>query len=221
MDRARRAVEAIRRRLVDVERQLATHPYLAAIESGELPREKLGVFGREQMHIIRSDMQSFAIRVSKAERPQDLAFFSASMEFEGTALKALEPILNHFPAPAEEGPLPGAFAYAAFVAWMADRVRDAEYVGAFLVNLPVWGATCDRLARALRGRYELDDVHCAFFDLFATPSPAFEEDALDIISSGLERGVKEASIFRSSRLLQGYERMYWDALAADAGLGGA
>jgi hypothetical protein len=212
-------VDETRGALAAVEERIATHVWVAAAEAGDLTREDLGLFGREQVHIIGSDRASFAIRAGRAREEKDVAFFSGSVEFEGTALEMLKPYLRECPpspeATAGEGPLPGTFAYAAFVAWMADRVTDAEYVGAFLINLPVWGANCGRLAAALRERYGLDDDACAFFDLFAGSSPEWEEKALDVIERGIAGGVDPAGIARCARLLQGYELMYWDTLHAE------
>jgi hypothetical protein len=52
----------------------------------------------------------------------------------------------------------------------------------------------------------------AFFDLFASPPAEFEGQALAVVEAGLERGTDPRLIKRAARLLQGYEKLYWDTL---------
>ena len=106
-----------------------------------------------------------------------------------------------------------------FVAWLALYGSDAELAAAFLVNFAAWGANCGRLSRVLQARYGLARTDVAFFDLFAN-LPPFEAEALSVIQGGLDRGIPAARIHRAARLLQGYELMFWDAMARAAGLGG-
>jgi hypothetical protein len=109
-------------------------------------------------------------------------------------------------------PIPGALAYSAYVAWLALYGSAAEFAGAFLVNLEAWGANCGRLSQALQDRYGLTKQDVAFFDLFATPPPGFEDRGLAVVDEGLAGGVDPAGIRRAARLLQGYELLYWDTM---------
>jgi hypothetical protein len=115
-------------------------------------------------------------------------------------------------AAASAEPLAGAFAYSAYVAWLAMYASEAEFAGAFLINLPAWGANCGAMSRLLKANYGLAPGDVAFFDLFAAPSEAFEQGALAVIAEGLERAVDPRSIHRAARLLQDYELLYWDTL---------
>ena len=99
-------------------------------------------------------------------------------------------------------PFPGAFAYSAFVAWLSLYASEAEFVGAFLINLPVWGANCGRMADALRREYRLAEADVAFFTLFATA-----------VAEGLDQRVHQDRIRRTTALLQGYELLFWDTMA--------
>jgi len=108
------------------------------------------------------------------------------------ALKALE-LFNAGVAaapgtPVSDDPLPGAFAYCAFVAWLSLYASEAEFVGALLINLPVWGSNCARMAEALRSKYGLSEAEVAFFTMFATAPPGFEDRATRGVGSQV-RGV--------------------------------
>ena len=53
----------------------------------------------------------------------------------------------------------------------------------------------------------------AFFDLFSGPAPSeFEDGVHRVIDNGLNHGVDEAHLGRAARLLQSYERMFWDGV---------
>lgn len=109
-------------------------------------------------------------------------------------------------------PLPGAFAYSAYVTWLALFGSPAEFAGAFLVNLEAWGENCGRMSRALREGYGLTREQVAFFDLFADPPSDFEARGLAVVAEGLGQGVAPGLIHRAARLLQGYELLCWDTL---------
>jgi hypothetical protein len=69
------------------------------------------------------------------------------------------------------------------------------------------------MADALRSRYGFSEADVAFFTLFATAPPGFEERAAAVIAEGLAHGVAQAKIRRAASLLQGYELLFWDTMA--------
>jgi hypothetical protein len=83
-----------------------------------------------------------------------------------------------------------------------------------LVNFAAWGANCSRMSRALRDRYGLTNEATAFFDLFAAPPGEFESQAMTVVAGGLARGGEPRLVKRTARLLQGFEKLYWDTLRA-------
>ena len=95
---------------------------------------------------------------------------------------------------------------------------DAELAGALLVNFPAWGANCGRMRAALREKYGLATSALVFFNLFAD-MPSFEQEAVAIMQNALDRGLPAQLIHRAARMLQGYELMFWDAMAGVAGVG--
>jgi len=210
-------VKAVRQELQPVNTRILSHAYIQAVQEGRIGREQLQLFAAQQAHIIESDLRSVALMVARAGSERSRAFFLEMLEGERAALQALGSLAavvgtGPLPPGADE-PLPGAFAYSAFVAWLSLYASEAEFAGAFLINLPVWGANCARMAEALRGNYGLTGEDVAFFTLFATMPPGFEERAASVVAEGLAHGVIPAKIRRAAALLQGYELAFWDTLA--------
>ena len=209
-------VDETRQALQPVEMRIRRHPYLDAVEAGSLSRDELRRFAGQQHHIIASDLRAMALLVAKAESPETREFFWGGIQGEWAALEALQAFAGALPMPAEDlqaaEPIPGAFAYSAYVAWLALFASCAEFAAAFLVNLEAWGGNCARMSQALRARYQLKNGEVAFFDLFSSPPPGFQERALRVIQEGLDRGVRPEHVTRAARMLQGYELLYWDTL---------
>jgi pyrroloquinoline quinone (PQQ) biosynthesis protein C len=220
--RARELIVETRQEIAPVEHRIRQHPYLGALEARKVDRGMLGTFAGQQRHIIESDLRSVALIVARADSQAPRDFFMGMLQGERAALEALEAFgkalgISRDKLAAAE-PLPGAFAYSAYVAWLALYGSAAEFAGAFLVNLEAWGANCGRMSRALQDRYGLTKQDVAFFDLFAAPPPGFEDGGLAVVDEGLAGGVDPARIRRAARLLQGYELLYWDTMlqAAEA-----
>lgn len=215
-------IETLREGLRPVEDEIRQHPYLAALEAGRVRREDLRRFAGEQSHIIRSDLRSIGHLASRFAAPPSAPFFQAVLAGEHAALDALrvfaravgmdEALLDAYE------PAPGAQAYPAFMAWLALHGSEAEVAGAFLVNFAAWGANCGRMSRALQRRYGFAAAEAAFFDLFASPPADFDAQALAVVDAGLAHGTDPRLVMRAARMLQGYERQYWDTLHALSGL---
>ena len=216
-DEVLKLVEGVRRELQPVNVNILNHPYLQALGAGRIERERLRLFAAQQSYIIGSDLRSVALMVARASSERTRAFFLELLEGERAALKALESFRAAVSGPAAIAggyePLPGAFAYCAFVAWLSLYASEAEFAGALLINLPVWGANCGRMAEALRSRYGLSGAEVAFFTLFATAPPGFEERAAAVLGEGLAHGIAPGSIRQAASLLQGYELLFWDTMA--------
>ncbi len=211
-------IEEIKHDLKPVEQEIRGHPYLAELEAGRLRREDLRLFAGEQYHIIRSDLRSVEHLVHRFGATASGRFFQAVLGGEVMALDTLkafalavgmdEALLGVYE------PAPGAQAYPAFMAWLALHGSEAEVTAGVLINFSAWGANCGRMSRALRAQYGLTAGDTTFFDLFAAPPPEFEAGALAVVEEGLGRGADPRLIKRAARLLQGFEKLYWDTLSA-------
>ena len=210
-------VERVRHELQPIEAKILNHRYLQALEAGRIERGQLRIFAGQQSHIIGSDLRSVAQMVARASSERSQAFFLELLEGERAALKALDlfkaAVSSTAGTPISDEPLPGAFAYCAFVAWLSLHASEAEFAGAFLINLPVWGANCGRMADALRSKYGLSQAEVAFFTMFATAPPGFEDRAVVVVADGLAHGVTPGSVRQAASMLQGYELLFWDTMA--------
>jgi hypothetical protein len=114
-------------------------------------------------------------------------------------------------------PVPSAFAYSAFVAWLRLYGSDAEVAAAFTANFAAWGANCGQMGNALKTQYGIEPGAVAFFDLFANLATV-DDTALAVIQHGLDLGVPSILLERAARLMQGYELMFWESRAEAAGV---
>ena len=213
---AKALLEGIRQDLQPVTEQLLGHPYVKALEEGQIGREKLRLFAGEQYSIIASDLKSVAYLLSRFGSAPSRDFFLGILHGERAAWDALLTLVNALGLSeaqlSEHEPAAGAHAYTCYMAWLALYASDAEIAAAYLVNFPAWGQNCGRLSRILKERFGMGEKEVAFFDLFASPPTTFEADALKVIQQGLDRGIEPSLIQRAARLLQAYELMYWDTL---------
>lgn len=217
-DRARRLVAEIRSDLRRAEDEIRNHPYLTALEGGQIPRENLRAFAGEQYSIIRSDLRSQALLVSRfgasaSARPFFGGLLAGETEALGLLLRFGRALGLDERDLATYEPRPEAQTYPSYVAWLASYGNQADVAASFLVNFAVFGENTGRMAAALRSRYGFTAEQTAFFDFFAAPVPGFEEAALAVIAEGMVRGAEPRLIKRSARLLQAYEKDFWDAVA--------
>jgi len=214
---ARRLVEEIRAELRPIEDQIRNSPYLAALERGEVSRDNLRAFAGKQYSIIRSDLRSNAQMASRFGATPGGPFFRDLVNGEAIALglildfgKALG--LTEADLAAYE-PRPRAQTYPSYVTALAHYGTDADIAAAYLVNFAVFGENTGRMGAALRSRYGFSAQDTAFFDFFSGLPPEFEPQGLAIIASGLQGCAEERQIKRAARLLQAYEKDFWDAVA--------
>jgi pyrroloquinoline quinone (PQQ) biosynthesis protein C len=214
--RARLLLDDTRKAIASTEERIRHHPYLDALEAREVEKGKLALFAGQQCHIIENDLRNVALIVSRAESQAARDFLTGMLQGERAAMEALGAFGKALGQSTEQlhaaEPLPGAFAYTAYVTWLATYGTAAEFVGAFLVNLSAWGENCGRISRALKAGYGLSGQDVAFFDLFASAPPGFEEQGLAVVEEGLEQGADPVRIRRAARLLQGFELLYWDTM---------
>ena len=200
------------------ETKLRTHPYVAAVQRGDIPRDKLRHIVAEEYHIVTSDLRSIGQLLSRFGHTASGPFFAGAYQGEQAALAALKKLAATLGMSEADlldyEPMAGAHAYTAYMAWLAHYGEDAQVAAAFAVNFPAWGANCGKLSAALQDKYGLSAEDVTFFSNFAKPIPGFQEAAAAIVDAGLERGVAERDIKRAVRLLQAYELMFWDALYA-------
>jgi pyrroloquinoline quinone (PQQ) biosynthesis protein C len=219
MSDARELIDTIRNELKPLHQKIIGHRYLAALETGQVARESLSVFAVQQHHIIASDLRSIALLIARHGDLPSRPYLLNILQGENSAFEALTKFaqalgISNATLGGSE-PIPAAFAYSAFLAWLGMYGSDAEMASALSLNFVAWGANCGRMSAALKAGYGLTAEAVTFFDLFANLPPA-SDAAIPVIQAGLDRGVSTALIARAARMLQGYELMYWDSMAEAA-----
>jgi len=217
---ARALVAEMREELGGVEEEIRNHPYLEALERGEPSIENLRAFAGEQYNIIRSDLRSDALLVSRfGANPAARGYFQGLVAGE---IIALDLLLDFAAALGLEEkdlevyePRSLAQVYPAYVATLAAYGSEADVGAAFHVNFAVFGEMTGRMSAALRSQYGLQPEDVAFFDFFATPVPGFDEAGVAVIAEGLLHGAHPRQIKRAARLLQAYELLFWNAVAEE------
>jgi len=221
MKGARELVDAIRTELEPLHHKITGHRYVAALENARVPRESLALFAIQQYHIIASDLRSVALLLARHGNLPSRPYLLNVLQGENNAFEVLAKFAQALRISDEalrgSEPIPAAFAYSTFFAWLAMYGSDAEMAAALSLNFAEWGINCGRMSAALKTKYGLKPDAVTFFDLFANLLPA-SDAATAVIEGGLDRGVPAAAIARAARMLQGYELMYWDAMAEAAGV---
>jgi len=206
----------------ETERALAEHPMVLAAERGEMPLEAIRLVLLEEYSIEQSDLRSMAAALARfGGGAAGRAFFLASAGGESIAMEslvAMARVLKLSEADlAAYQPMPAAHAYSAYLAQLSHYGGEAAIAAGFAVNFPAWGRMCGRLRDALlRPPYSLARGDVAFLSYFAEPVPGFDLSATAVIAEGMAGGETAEGIRSAVMLLQGYERMFWDAVWAKA-----
>jgi len=104
--------------------------------------------------------------------------------------------------------MPEAIQYTHYLSWLANYATTREFALAITVNMPVWGSNVTRLGNALRSRYGIREV--GFFDVFKGPYTELEDRAVRI--SGDLDGESAVRVMNMARIIQAYEKAFWDAI---------
>lgn len=221
MTQAEILVRQIHDDLSAVEESLRAHPYPLGFHDGSLSPDALTPFLGHQYHIAFSDLRSAALAIHRFGDQASATFFKGFLDGEFAALDGIRAMaqkigLSEADLVAYE-PSAEGFAYGAYVCHQANHGSAAEIMCGFLVNLAAWGHNCGQIGEGLRAHYGWGPGDTAFVDSFAA-LPSFEDQALPVIQEGLDHGEDPVRIARTARLIQSYEKMFWDAMAKEVGL---
>jgi pyrroloquinoline quinone (PQQ) biosynthesis protein C len=216
MSEARRLFDEMKHEMAPLEDRIRSHPFVAAVDAGSIPRDRFRLFAGEQYHIIETDLRNVARLVSRHSDAPAHDFFWGVLQGEKAALEQLmlfgAAVGMDREALATHEPDPRAHAYTAYMTWLAVYGWAGQVAGAFALNFPAWGENCARLSVGLQESYGFSKDEVGFFDLFAAPPPDLVDRAADLVEHDLARGLSPDQIKRAARLLQGYELMFWDAM---------
>lgn len=218
---AEKLISSLRGKLQPLMDNIRNHSYLDALETGRVPRESLRIFAAQQYHIVTNGIMNIALiiaRFGNLPSRQMLNFFlqaefevnRAVLEF-AAALPMSEAELRTTPL------LAAALPFSYFETYLCFYRSDAELITAFLFDAEVWIWNARRVSNALQKHYGFDKQSVRFFEMYANYQ-ASDEQVYPPLQAALQRGVAAEDIRQSARLLLEYEKMFWDAMAAAAGV---
>jgi thiaminase len=211
----RKFVESVRNDLSATMESILNHPYLNALEKKELSKQSLGRFVCEQYHIISNDRRNFAFMAAKASSDTTARLFADGLINEIDALNKLlqmaeELDIIHDKIESYE-PLAGCNAYTNYLTRLAVYGSDEEILLAVLVDFPVWGTNCGKMAYLLKRNYGFSNEACVFLENFSKPLPEeFVDKSCELIQRGLH--IREKELRRAARLILDYELLFWDTI---------
>ncbi|MFG2953968.1 transcriptional regulator [Streptomyces sp. NPDC048291] len=196
------------------------NPLVPLVAGGRASLETLAALALEQHRVIPADRHAFLHLAQRAsEEPAAAGFFTTLAEGEELAAERLGAFAEACGVDEERmrayEPLPGCQAYPAYISWLALNATPTDAVLAVTANFATWGTYCATIAQGLREHYGFTDESCAFFDFFAEPAPALDQQATAAVQAGLDSGrLDEKRVYTYGRLLQAYEQMFWTSLSA-------
>ena len=201
----------VRSSLAPFNKSILEHPFIIEAEKGTLSLERIKRFVKNQNYIISHDVRSLAFMISRSIRDEELEFFDSVYKGDAQALPLLRRMAQSSGLKIIDletyVPIPEAVSYAHYLTFLAQFATPGEQTMALVVNLPVWGSNCNRLSKALREKYGIDET--SFLDLFAQPITEAEKAAESVINCYLDM---KDEMKRVAKLIQGYELMFWNGV---------
>ncbi len=221
MTQAEYLVRQITEDLKDVEQAIRANPYPQAFRNGDAGIDALVPFIGHQYHMHNADPVAAAPVFERLDPGLSGTFIRGFVQ-GAHASRARIPIMAKQIGWSEADlrayePSAEGFAYCTYLSLLLHASTAAEVLCGLLVNLPAWNANCGDIGQGLRDNYGWPVEATAFVDSYAE-MPAFDKEALPVIQAGLDQGEDPNNIARVARLIQSYEKMFWDAVAAEAGL---
>ena len=205
--------------MAETDRAVRNHRFVAAVEAGQVDRSALLRFAgnQYQMWIGNSNDVTMA---RFADHPYRDVFLTPP-EVEAGAARGFAALAAAFGMSADEldrfEPDAEAFGYAGYKAWLICYGSAAEMACSRALNLEAWGACCRRISAGLRDHYGCSADDTAFLDFFVDLEE-LEKQAAKVIDDDLAKGVEPRRIIRAARMIQDYEKMFWDAMARLSGI---
>ncbi len=221
MTQAENLVQQIDEELQAIDHAISANPYTQAILNGEASIDAMKPFIGHQYHILNADPDATALILERLDPGLSGNFMSGFVQ-GGFARRAKIPNMANQVGWSEADlrayePSAEGFAYGAYLSLLLRTGTAAEVLCGLLVNLPIWNANCSDIGRGLRDNYGWPVEATAFVDCYAAMG-TFHQEALPVVQAGLDEGGDPNNIVRVARLIQDYEKMFWDAIAAEAGL---
>ena len=202
----------VREYLAPLNERILRHRYITDAEEGRLKPDQIRAFVSNQYYIVSYDIKSLGLMLARSSTGKEADFFKNVLDGDMEGLSRLVKLAQALGLSAEElagySAIPGAVAYTHYLVTLASFAQPGEQAMALIVNLPVWGANCVRLSRALRAKYRIDET--GFLDIFTSPMEEAEKSASEVIENYLPQ--RREHMKRAAALVQAYELMFWDGI---------
>ncbi len=205
-------ISVLRSKLEEENKYILNHPVISRAIEGSLPMDAIRKFVVNQLYIVPYDMRSLSKLLARSKYDDEVKFFKLCVDGDYQAYIELVKLANEVGIKLESEEViarylsPKAVAYTHYLAWLANYASLGEAAVALVINLPIWGNNVGRLGKALKEKYGIKEV--GFFELFSRPYDELERLSYPII----ERYVDMVRYELVSRMIQSYERMFWDSL---------
>jgi hypothetical protein len=214
MTNARNLIDEATAAMAETDAAIRGHRFVVAIESGKADRAALHLFCGNQYQMWKSN--NAAVSMARfADHPYRDVFLTPP-EIEEGAADEIAALAQRLGMDAETlqrfEPAPEAFGYAAYKAWLICFGSAAEMACARALNLAAWGHNCGMISRGLQAHFGLNPWETGFFAVFSGLQE-LQDKAVRVIDNDLQNGVEPFMIIRAARMMQAYEKMFWDAMA--------
>jgi len=192
-------IETIRRELEPLNKEIE-----AALKPS---RETLTRFVQNQLYIVPHDLKALSISMIKASKVDEYRFIKILVDGDWEAYKALIELAEELNIEFSWDSLdPSAVAYTHFLSWLALNGTVGDIAVALIINLPVWGRNCLRLAAWAR---ENGVRKIRFMELFSGPYEELEKLAEEIA----HRYLDWPRYRFIAKTIQRYELDFWRAIS--------
>ena len=202
----------VRECLKPLNEKILGHPYITELEKGKLNLDQIKAFVSNQYYIVSHDIRSLGLMLSRSLTVKDANFFDNVLRSDIEGLNLLVRLGNSMGLSVEQleqySIIPEAVGYTHYLAALASFALPGEQAMALIVNLPVWGANCVRLSKALRAKYRIKET--GFLDIFTLPMDEAEKEAIEVMKEYLP--ARREHMKRAAMLIQAYELMFWDSI---------
>lgn len=191
------------------------HPFVAEVERGSFPKEKLRYFVIDQYYIINGDLRNDALLILRSPNDWIRDFFIEAVKGERTVLGFLPALAEAVGI--EEKELPQTepsvlgLAFTNFFASLALYGNPGETASAMTLDFDVWGENCHRMAQALKKHYGFSPEQVKFLDFFYPVSTEFKEATALMMEEYGKTSEEKQRLRRAARLAVEYELLFWDA----------
>ena len=200
-------INILRKELEPLNNTILEHPYIRDALDGKLTSGHIRKLVINQLYIVPHDLKSLSYLLSRANYDDEIKFFKTALDGDYEAYNALKKLADELSIRGFLGDVdPEAVTYTHYLSFLSLYATLGDAAVALVVNLPVWGENAGRLARIFRERYEVRNIR--FLDMFSGSYKEFEKLSYPIIERYLD--MNRYSVI--ARMIQCYEKMFWDAI---------